>query len=200
MVDVIISTLIQMTVFIGLPFICYLIFVKEKTGFFKWIGLYIPNKATWIKSGVVVFFASMILMVGTLIVFLELGVISKDMLNSFNISEHKFSIEFVFIVLIKAIFQTALSEEIFFRGFIGKTIARKFGYIKGNIIQAIMFGLPHGLPFILVYKAYAFGVAFFISAAIAGFMHFYLNEKQANGSILPSITVHGIMNVMSFLQ
>lgn len=200
MLDAIVSALLQLAIFAGLPFVSYLIFVKEKTGFFKWIGIYIPDGTSWIKSAVALSFASMIVMVGTLIVSIKSGLITEEMLNTFKVSDHEFSIDIVFIALIKAIIQTALSEEIFFRGFIGKIIARKFGYISGNITQAILFGLPHGLPFILVYKAYAFGTAFFISAAIVGFMLFYLNEKKANGSIIPSMIMHALSNVISFLR
>jgi len=39
MVDAITDTLVQGAIFICLPLICYLIFVKEKAGFFRWVGL-----------------------------------------------------------------------------------------------------------------------------------------------------------------
>lgn len=196
--DVFVSTIIQCTIFIGVPWIIYLVFDKEKKGFFSWVGLYKPLSTQWIKPAVIVFFISIIIMAGPLLTFTKMGSISEEMLYSLNLQSKGFSLEIIVIVLTKAIFQTALSEEVLYRGFIGKRIEKKFGYITGNLIQAILFGLPHGLPFILVYNAYAFGITFFISAAIVGFMNFYINEKKADGSIIPSILIHSTMNIISF--
>jgi len=60
--------------------------------------------------------------------------------------------------LIYAFIQTALAEEIFCRGFLGKRISSKFGFIAGNIIQAFLFGLLHGVMYFSphgVFKAFA---------------------------------------------
>lgn len=198
MIDVFISTITQCTIFIGIPWIVYLIFEKEKNGFFRWIGLYKPLSTKWIKPAIIAFFVSAIIMVGPLLAFIRMGSISEEMLNSLNLQSRGFSLETIVIVLVKAIFQTALAEEVLFRGFIGKRIRRKLGYIKGNLIQAILFGLPHGIPLILVFKAYAFGLTLFISATIVGFILFYINEKRANGSIIPSILLHSTANIISF--
>lgn len=95
--------------------------------------------------------------------------------------------------------QTALSEEILFRGFIGKRLQKKFGFVVGNALQAILFGLPHGVPFMLVYHQYVVGVTLIICASVVGGLEFYLNEKKAGGSILPSFLIHSTVNVLSFL-
>jgi membrane protease YdiL (CAAX protease family) len=197
--DAFVSTIIQCSIFIGVPWIVYILFGKEKKGFFRWIGLYKPLSTQWIKPTIIVFIMSIIIMAGTLHAFIRLGGISEEMLNSLNLQSKGFSLNTVVIVLTKAIFQTALSEEILFRGFIGKRVGKKFGYITGNLTQAVLFGIPHGLPFIIAYKAFAFGFTFFASAAIVGFMNFYLNEKKADGSIIPSLLIHSTMNILSFL-
>lgn len=198
MIDTFVSIIIQCAIFIGIPWIIYIVFEKEKRGFSKWVGLYKPLSAQWIKPAIITFFISITVMAGPLLAFIKMGSISEEMLYSLNLQSKGFSLEIIIIVLAKAIIQTGLSEEILFRGFIGKRIKKKWGYITGNLIQAILFGLPHGLPFILVYKAYAFGFTFFISAAIVGFMNFYLNEKKADGSIIPSLLIHSTMNIISF--
>lgn len=196
--DAFVSTIIQCSIFIGIPWIIYILFGKEKKGFFRWIGLYKPLSAQWIKPTIIVFFISIIIMGGPLLAFIKLGSISEEMLNSLNLKSMGFSLNTVVIVLTKAIFQTALSEEILFRGFIGKRVGKKLGYITGNLTQAVLFGLPHGLPLIMAYKAYVFGFTFFALAAIVGFINFYLNEKKADGSIIPSFLIHSTMNIISF--
>lgn len=52
-----------------------------------------------------------------------------------------------------AFLRTALSEEILFRGFVLKAIKNKAGFYAGNTVQALIFGLLHGIPFGLVTKS-----------------------------------------------
>ncbi len=196
--DVLTSTLIQISFVLILSWFFYLLFSREKNGFFNWIGLYIPKTRNWIKGSIMVFAVSLLIMVGPLILFQYLGYITPEMLHDKTISGQGFSVNILIIIFLKAIIQTALSEEIFFRGLIGKRIANKFGYLAGNIIQALIFGLPHGLPFMIVYKEYVVGIVLIITAGIVGYLQFWLNEKKADGSLVPSIIIHGIMNIMSF--
>lgn len=48
----------------------------------------------------------------------------------------------ILVILIWAVVQTSLSEEIFFRGFLGNRLFEKLGN-GGNVIQAIIFGGIH---------------------------------------------------------
>lgn len=198
--DVLMSSIIQLSFVLILAFFFYFVFRRKKNGFFNWIGLYLPKNREWIISSIVVFVVSTLVMVGPLILFQYFGHITSEMLYDESISGQGLGISIVFIILLKAIIQTALSEEIFFRGLIGKGIASKFGYLVGNITQAVIFGLPHGLPFMIVYKAYSFGLTLFITAGIVGYLQFWLNEKKANGSLIPSILMHSIMNTASFIS
>jgi hypothetical protein len=63
---------------------------------------------------------SIIIMAGPIIIFKELGSIPEGMLYSLDASGKGFTLEIIVIVMIKAIFQNALSEEVFYRGYIGK--------------------------------------------------------------------------------
>lgn len=199
MIDAVTSALLQCLLLIGLPYLLYLIFVKQKAGFLKWVGLFLPSSSQWFWSVIPVLIASVVIMAGPLLIFQQMGLITDDMLYKLGLTNQTITLDLILSALIKAVFQTALSEEVFFRGFIGKSVARKLGYVRGNLVQSILFGLPHGLPFILVYKAYLFGVTFFIGAGIVGYLQFRLNEKKANGSIVPSMIVHSTMNIISFL-
>lgn len=197
MKEQIISTILQCTLLIGIPWVAYLLFNREKSGFLKWIGLYKPKNNRWIRKDIFILIISVVIMGGPIIIFEKLRIIPEGLVYSLDASGKGFTTEIIVIVLIKAVFQTALSEEIFFRGFIGKRFSKKFGYLTGNLIQSILFGLPHGLPFIIVYKTYIFGITLFLAAATVGFLQFYINEKEANGSIMPSLIIHSTMNIIS---
>lgn len=200
MKDVLTSTLVQISFVFIISWISYFVFCREKNGFFHWIGLYMPKSNNWIKKSIMVFTVALLIMVGPLIIFQYLGYITPEMTYDKTISGQGLSINILIIIFLKAIIQTSLSEEIFFRGLIGKRVAKKFGYPAGNIIQSIIFGLPHGLPFMIVYKEYIVGTVLIITAGIVGYLQFWLNEKKADGSLVPSITIHSIMNIMSFIS
>ncbi len=198
MKDVIVSSLMQLMIVIIATFLLYLFFGRKKESYFKWIGLYKPVNYSWIKYGMIVLISAFIVMLVPLILLQSAGKIPKEMLFTKELSGKGLNIDTIIIILFKAVIQTALSEEILFRGFIGKRIANKFGYLAGNITQSILFGLPHGLPIILAYGEYISGVTLIVSAGVVGYMQFQLNEKKANGSIIPSVCIHGLMNIMSF--
>ncbi|MCT4598266.1 MAG: CPBP family intramembrane metalloprotease [Vallitalea sp.] len=193
----ILNSLIQFGVIFTVSVIIYLIFCREKKGYFKWIGLYKPKNNAWIMNACIIFIISFIIMVGPIIIFLSTGYLSSELLRT-EFTGKGLSTGILISILFKAIIQTALTEEILFRGLIGKRVARKFGYLTGNITQAIIFGLPHGLPFILMYDKYLFGLIMFITASITGFLEFYINEKKGEGSILPSTCIHAFTNIISF--
>lgn len=95
-----------------------------------------------------------------------------------------------------AFIQTGLTEEILFRGFILKRTANKFGFAAGNTVQAVLFGLLHGIPFGL--STHNIAVTFLLTllpAAIGWYMG-WLNEKRCGGSIFSSRIVHGTMNLI----
>ena len=102
------------------------------------------------------------------------------------------------LILIYAIVQTGLSEELLFRGFLLKRLSGRWGFGIGNTIQALLFGLLHGvvlfntIPVILVIAIIAF-------SATAGGIMGYINDKLGNGSILPSWFIHSLMNISSSL-
>jgi membrane protease YdiL (CAAX protease family) len=95
--------------------------------------------------------------------------------------------------IIFSVFATALPEEIFFRGFLGKRLSAKLGFVAGNFIQAIIFGLLHGAT---LFASFGIGIPLVIIAftGTLGFLIGCVNEK-ADGSILPSIFIHSVSNI-----
>jgi membrane protease YdiL (CAAX protease family) len=196
--DILMSALIQISFVLMVAWIFYLVFCRKKNVFFNWIGLYLPKSINWVKSSVIIFIVALFIMVGPLILFQYLGYITPEMTFDKTVTGQGLSINIIIIILIKAVFQTALSEEILFRGVIGKSIGNKFGYKTGNIVQAIIFSLPHGLPFMIVYNEYVVGITLLVTAGIVGYLEFWLNEKKGHGSLVPSIILHSTMNILSF--
>ncbi|WP_339102043.1 CPBP family intramembrane glutamic endopeptidase [Candidatus Enterococcus clewellii] len=102
-------------------------------------------------------------------------------------------------IILYAFVQTALSEEIFFRGFLAKRLIHTFNYRLGNFIQATLFGLTHFL--MLITQNVHFWTLIFVGimTGVIGYILCYINEKLAGGSLFPSWIVHGITNVVSTL-
>lgn len=97
---------------------------------------------------------------------------------------------FLFLLLREGIY-TALGEEIFFRGWLGGWLVRRFGFAVGNTVQAVIFLLPHLLLLTV-------GIGFwpiFIPQFVAGWLQGWLRHRS--GSILPSWFAHTLSNVAS---
>lgn len=91
-------------------------------------------------------------------------------------------------VLLREAFFTALGEEIFFRGFLGGWLIRRFGFFIGNLLQSIVFLLPH--LFLLTVSITLWPIL--IPQFIAGWLYGWLLYKS--GSILPSWIAHSLGN------
>ena len=103
------SGIMQVIVFSLIPFLCWVIKYKKQDNFFKWIGLYKPVKLVSNKKAtiaMVIYFAAFILSY----------IISKEVSSNF---ENMGAVGLV-PSLIVCFIQNGLSEEILFRGFIGK--------------------------------------------------------------------------------
>lgn len=100
-------------------------------------------------------------------------------------------------VLLREAFFTALGEEIFFRGFLGGWLIRRFGFFVGNLLQAIVFLLPH--LFLLTVSITLWPIL--IAQFIAGWLYGWLLYES--GSILPSWIAHSLSNAfgaMAFMM
>lgn len=187
----IISSIVEI-VFISLvPFIWWLVTVRKKEKFLKWIGIKgikkENRKAAWIS----IFVISLL--------FLPASVYTLYIIKDIETAASEFKglgVSALLPALIYAIFNTSLPEEIFFRGFLLKRLSHKMGFRIANIIQSSLFGLLHGILF--------FGLTGILKAIIiilltgaSAFAMGYVNEKKANGSILPSWFIHALSNIFA---
>lgn len=102
------------------------------------------------------------------------------------------------LALIYAYVQTGLAEELFFRGFLTKRLTDGFGFTRANLIQAAAFGLLHGLLF-LAFVDLSYVVVIALLTAGLGWVMAQINERHANGSIVPSWLIHGTLNYIAVL-
>ncbi|MDO5155968.1 MAG: CPBP family intramembrane metalloprotease [Eubacteriales bacterium] len=191
LVKKIVSSMVQVILFTVIPFVWWLCTARKKQKFAEWLG--IKKMAGGRKT-----FVSIII---TSVAFLLCGAFTLLTLQGVETATSDFTgLGAVAIpaVLVYAVFNTALSEEILFRGFLLKRMQNKFGFTVANSIQAILFGLLHGVMFISIVDMVKAVLIIVFTTAIAWGMG-YINEKKAEGSIFPSWTIHAISNIFSGL-
>lgn len=186
----VLNSIIQIILFTLIPFIWWCISGWKEEKFTEWIGLK-KLSANRKRISIAVIIVSLLFMI--------LGAIILYNLKNVEMATSIFKgmgVSALPTILVYAVFNTAFPEELFFRGFILKRVSNKFGFICGNCVQSILFSLLHGAMFIsLVGIAKSIFIVIF-TGVIAYFMG-YINEKIANGSIIPSWIIHSLSNVFS---
>lgn len=188
--SMLVSSILQVIVFLLIPFIWWLITARKSQNFFAWLGWRKPESKNparlWsLAVGVFVLFG----FVGVWLLPLMAG---KDATSEFQ----GLGVAGLLPVVIFALAKTAFAEESLFRGFLLKRVAAKFGFAAGNTVQAVVFGLLHALPFGAMAGPLA-GLAAGLFSALIGAAMGYLNEREAGGSILPGWIIHAASNLVS---
>ena len=186
------NALIQIVLFMLLPFIWWFVTARRKSSFLDWIG-FKPLKDTgnhkmwlWIFIGLLSF---------TIFSYLVLYTIVKD-LKTATSSFSGLGFQALPAVLIYSLFQTSLPEELLFRGFLLKRFSVCLPFGVANTIQAALFGLLHGLMFITEVSWLQTLVIILCTGGIAAYLGF-VNEKKSGGSILASWIMHALANVVT---
>ena len=192
-INQLLNAVIQIVLFAIIPFFWWLFTARKKEGFFSWIGLKRPrceNKkqlALWM----LILFA-VCLVVGEIAVYLRGEVAAAE--SAFA----GMGLAALPSLLAYAFLQTAFSEEVLFRGFLLKRLAAKFGFVAATIVQALIFGAIH-LAMVWGQVGLLAGAVIVIYPMIPAVAFAWLNEKKADGSILPSWIVHSALNTVSAL-
>lgn len=193
MVNELIGAGTQVLFFTIVPFIVWLVTARKEEGFFKWIGL---KKVEWNGSA-----KTVVLTLAVTVGYILLLLLSVRLLpDGITTAGQQFSgqgISAIPVALIYGLIRTGLSEEILFRGFLLKRFQARLGFKSGNVIQALLFGLLHGVPFGLVTNSISTMILLTILPGAFGWYQGWLNEKQCKGSIVPSWLLHGTMNFIT---
>lgn len=187
------NAVFQVVLFSIIPLIWWLITARKKENFFSWLGFKKPvieNKKKWI-----------LIFITTIILCWLLAQFAIYLRGPMEAAESQYTgmgASAIPSVLAYAFLQTALSEEILFRGFLLKRLSSKFGFNTANIIQAAIFGAVHLL---MVWGQFNFlaGFVIVVYPMVVAVAFSYINEKLSKGSILPSWLIHGILNTLSGL-
>ncbi|MDO4784533.1 MAG: CPBP family intramembrane metalloprotease [Propionibacteriaceae bacterium] len=87
----------------------------------------------------------------------------------------------------------AAGEEVFFRGLLGGVLVRRLGFAWGNLVQAVLFLVPH-LPLLLVdARLWTILPVQFVTGWLLG----WLRDKA--GSFVPGAVVHVVANLAAGL-
>ncbi len=194
----IITVISNFIVFAAIPFIWWLIRHRKEVNFFTWLGFIKPKlQVKW--WGVVIFAAAYVF----LYYFDWTVFISEESMSVVNNNSAASANAFAGLgvaAIIPAFLQNFLAngvcEELLYRGFINKRLCAKFGTWPGIIITGVLFGLMHNGLYLLagVPVGLDYHIGMFCFTGGAGLMLGALDEKVFNGSIIPSIILHGLGN------
>jgi membrane protease YdiL (CAAX protease family) len=198
MVDELLGTILQLAAFTLIPFLVHLIKTRSLKGFLHYIGM----RRSARKANLLAVVASLLFAGPILILVLNnpdfLDIMHDPDSITGKFRQMGFSMNAVVILLLIAIFKTALSEEILFRGFIAKRLIAALGFRWGNLLQAALFGIIHTLLFVTMTSNLLFLILIFVFPSVGAWISAYLNEKIAGGSIIPGWISHGLANIMSY--
>lgn len=194
LINQLISACLQLGLVICLTLFWYLLSHHKFRDYLTWLGLRQAGTVPW--NPILVIFLTYFI-VGSLpyswLYHTGKMVLSDSRSQSFD--QQGWSWQFILLVFIWSVFQTALSEEIFFRGFLGKRLMAKFGFRLGNSIQALSFASLHILA--LVKESILAALLIFILTAAIAYALGWLMAKKAEGSILYGWLIHSLINLCS---
>lgn len=182
------NAIIQVVLFALIPFIWWLITARKKESFWSWIGF--KKIKTENKKKFILFLLCCCVVCYALG---ELAIWLRGDLEAADSAYKGMGVAAIPSILMYAFGQTALSEEILFRGFLMKRLQAKWGFSVATTIQAVIFGVLHLL---MVWGQVGFIAGFIIVVypMVMAVLLSWINEKKAGGSIYPSWIIHGILN------
>lgn len=185
-----VSSILQIILFAIIPFIWWYVTARKQQKFTQWIGLkrIEGNKKKTLTAVIVLSLA-----------FVFSGILTLYAIRGVEIATSEFAglgVKAIPAIVIYAACNTAFPEELLFRGFLLKRVANKCGFHIANLIQALLFGLLHGIMFFTMAGVVKAILIIWFTGTIAWFMG-YINEKSANGSIIPSWMIHTVSNLVS---
>lgn len=194
LVNQFLSAVLQLLLLTAIPLVWYMVSKRRITGFLRWVGLTpaarIPAKA---MCGIFLAFALV-----TLLPYWYLYHTNSLTYSGFTVDSYRqsgWSAQTVLVILVWAVLQTSLSEEIFFRGFLCKRFCSAWGWKVGTTVQALLFGAIH-LPAVWGKGIVPALVIVLLTGGI-GFALGWLSQRRAEGSILYGWCIHAAANILS---
>lgn len=194
------GAIFQLAVVLVIAFLAWLIFARKRSGFRQWIGLTAPTARSMVWAFVIFVVWSAI--TSALYFLPDFTALASGVGTvAGSLREQGFSAELVAVIAVMALIKTGLTEEIFFRGLIGKRLINLLGFWIGNTAQAIIFGAVHLAIFLIPgapEPTWTLGLMLVLLPGTAGWIMGFANEKLGNGSIAPGWLIHGLGNAVSY--
>lgn len=188
--------MLQVILFSIIPFLYWFLRKRKEKLFLPYVGLYKPHRAAATKSKSIAIFIIIYLVIYAIVHFTPIALITQPSAGRYA----GLGAAAIIPAFLVSFLQQALAEEILFRGFIGKRLIAKLGLFSGNICQAVIFGLIHVLLSVSDEKTFLAYFIIFVSISAGGWLLGFLDEKLCNGSIVPSILLHGFGNFIMVLS
>ncbi|MDW3193264.1 MAG: CPBP family intramembrane glutamic endopeptidase [Cytophagales bacterium] len=198
MIETLLNAIKQVLAFAAIPFIVYLIREKKVAGFLDYIGLKKSSRKANLYALLLMLVLASTMFIAILVDKGFIEVLHDPRSVTGKLRMMGFGTESIFTLLVVASLKTSLSEEIFFRGFVAKRLIAVTNYKTGNIIQAVIFGGIHTLLFLAITQNVLFLVIIFIIPTIGAYVKVHLNEKLADGSIIPGWIAHASANLLAY--
>ncbi len=177
----------------SIPVIIYYFFQKRKgksnTEITENLGLTISQLKYYV-------FGILIAAISIGLTYLLLKFVSPDIFENENIGTNiyrNWTLSFGTIILAfcRETIYVTFGEELFFRGFLAGILIRKFGLAVGNILQALIFLLPHLLLLTINTDFWIFVIIIAIMGWILGLL------RHNSKSIFPGLLTHSIVNTFA---
>ncbi|MGT2949574.1 CPBP family intramembrane glutamic endopeptidase [Streptococcus devriesei] len=189
----VISSFLEIVLFAIIPFIYWFGIDRKHATFLDWLGFKKVNKQDFKQVFVPLLVMTVLFLLISLFILFRLKGVSMATTvfrgGGFKVLPS---------ILIYGLFNTALPEELFFRGFLLKRLMQKLTFPLANSIQSLCFALVHSLIF---FKVLDIGSTIMITVFtfVIAYGMGYINEQKSQGSIIPSWIIHAAANIFSGL-
>ncbi|MBZ0113664.1 MAG: CPBP family intramembrane metalloprotease [Thermoanaerobaculia bacterium] len=195
LVNTALSTLINLFLLAGIPFLCYWCWhklrhhrsfaeVRERAGL------------RWGEPRFIAYAAALsLVIVLTLVVWPPaLEPITRQGSAQHDFVGLGFSVTSVLMAILYGVFKTGFPEELLFRGLIAGSLSRRLPFLWANSIQALLFLAPHLLLLKIVPEAWSMMPFIFVGAWLTGWL------RIRSGSIVGPWLMHATANVVTCLS
>lgn len=187
------GAVLQAILFLLIPFLWWLMTARQSEDFLPWMGFKrIRHTGRWLYT-----------VLGTVLAVTAYGMLTSaimavysDRITAAGSSFAGMGMAALPAVIVYSFIRTGFSEELLFRGFLLKRISRRWGFIVGNTVQALLFGALHGIPFGLATHSILVTALLTLLPGAFGWYVGWLNENRCGGSVVPSWLLHGLMNTV----
>ncbi|MCD8157192.1 MAG: CPBP family intramembrane metalloprotease [Clostridiales bacterium] len=187
------DAVVQVILFSIIPLIWWVVTARKRENFFHWLGFH--KFKTENRRQYLIWFLG--ILAGSFVVG-EFAILIRGDLAIGDSAYKGLGLAAVPSIVMFSFIQTALSEEILFRGFLLKRMANSFGFRTANIIHAAIFAVIHLLE-VWGQTSFVAGAVIVIYPFVVALLLGYINEKKSDGSIYPSWLIHGTLNTVEHI-